>query len=342
MGLKKLSGLLLCFLLVLPFVIADHIQSHDDSTLTYGADVGDDKKEVTLPIGLQRIQEYNEQQAEFYAKNISLFIAFLAGLLSFLAPCTIAILPAFFAYTFKEKKKITQMTFIFFIGFSIIFVLFGILAALLGTSLTTIVQDNSTIIFFAGILLIALGVMSFFGKGFSSFIKIKKKPKNDALGTFLFGILFALGWSACLGPILVGILLVASTFGSYIHAGFLLFFYSLGIFIPLFIFSFIYDKYDLSKTKFIQGKMWNIGPYTIHSTNAISGILLILLGLLFVFYRSTSKLYSLPILNRGTILSSNIQSGILSIPFVNLISILVFLVFIYFLILYLKPGKKKR
>ena len=89
-----------------------------------------------LPIGLQKIEEHQRQQAQYYLQNISFLVAFIGGILSFLLPCTLAILPAFFAYTFREKKNITKMTSIFFLGFSLVFILFGILAAALGKSVT--------------------------------------------------------------------------------------------------------------------------------------------------------------------------------------------------------------
>src|SRR3989338_3810841 len=79
--------------------------------------------------GLQKINVYNQQQAVFYLQNLSFFVAFVGGMISVLLPCTLAILPAFFAYTFKERKEITKMTLVFFAGFSMIFIILGIFAA---------------------------------------------------------------------------------------------------------------------------------------------------------------------------------------------------------------------
>src|SRR3989339_1270068 len=79
-----------------------------------------------------KINVYNQEKSEFYLQNISFLVAFLAGILSLLLPCTIAILPAFFSYTFKEKSDLVKMTLTFFLGFALIFVLFGILASTIG------------------------------------------------------------------------------------------------------------------------------------------------------------------------------------------------------------------
>ena len=238
-----------------------------------------------LPSGLQKAWE----ETALKAQKITLIIAFLGGMLSFLSPCILPILPAFFSYTFKERKKITKMTFVFFLGFSLVFISLGILVSLAGKTIVTFQNDISNFVFIAGIILILLGVMSIFGKGFSSFIKIRKKPGTDIPGIFLFGSLFALGWTPCVGPILAGILILASVF-SPIKAALLLSFYSLGIFIPLFLLSFFFDKLNLAKL--IKGKTFTFKildkKFITHTSNIIAGILLIILGGVFVFYRSTS------------------------------------------------------
>ena len=120
---------------------------------------------------LKKIQQYNQQQAVFYLQNLTFFVAFLGGMISVLLPCTLAILPAFFAYTFKEKKEITKMTLVFFAGFSLIFVILGIAASVLGQSLATLqVADTKALVFIGGIFLIIFGIMTGLGLGFN-FIK---------------------------------------------------------------------------------------------------------------------------------------------------------------------------
>src|SRR3989338_8707791 len=118
--------------------------------------------------GLQKLADYSQQQAIFYLQNLSFFVAFIGGMISVLLPCTLAILPAFFAYTFKERREITKMTFVFFIGFSLTFVILGIIAAAVGDTLSSLqFTKTNTLIFIAGILLIVFGIMTILAKGFN-------------------------------------------------------------------------------------------------------------------------------------------------------------------------------
>ena len=314
----KKNKLFILFLLMLLFSIAIYAESN-------------------LPIGLQKIQEYQQQQAQFYLQNISFLVAFLGGILSFLLPCTIAILPAFFAYTFKEKKNLTKMTSIFFLGFSLVFIIFGILAAALGKTLVTFQVSNKLTVSIAGIFLILFGIMTAFGKGFSSFIKPLQSVKHDNLGIFLFGIFFAMGWSACLGPILAGILLIASTFKSYFISSLLLFSYSLGIFLPLFFISFFYDRFDLSKKTWIRGKELTIGSSRIHSTNLVSGILLLIAGIVFLVYSGTTVVQQN--ITYTTDFVYTLERNIIGLAYINWIGFGVLGLFVYLLVRFLRQGK---
>ncbi|RME54938.1 cytochrome c biogenesis protein CcdA, partial [Candidatus Woesearchaeota archaeon] len=212
-----------------------------------------------LPIGLKKIIEYNKSHTQDFAFKVSLFIAFLAGTLGILSPCILPFLPVYFALTFKEKVNITKMTIIFFLGFSLVFVSMGIIAGMIGSQVLSVLQKDWVIIL-AGLFLISMGLLSFFGKGFSSIIKPRARIKNDKLGIFLLGLFFALGWTACLGPILAGILGIGAILGDISKSAILLFFYSIGNFVPLFLISILYDKINFEKfiSKFKPYKI-NIG-----------------------------------------------------------------------------------
>lgn len=294
-----------------------------------------------LPIGLQKIFEYNKEQANFYLKNLSFVVAFLAGILSILLPCSLAIMPAFFAYTFKEKKEITKMTLSFFLGFMPVFIALGLIATFLGTGISMLQENSRLLITIAGAFIVLFGLMTLFGKGFT-FIKIRNKVRRDAWGIFLFGIFFGIGWTACAGPIIVGILLIASVLNNYIYSALLMFFYSFGLFVPIFLISFLFDKYDLSKNRFIKGKEFEFEVFNkkikIHSTNLISAVLLIIVGLLFIIYGGTFIINELGL---GELTSNiyRLQETLISLKFINIIGAAVLLGFLFLLWKFLKKKK---
>jgi len=212
-----------------------------------------------------------------------LVIALFAGFISFISPCTLPILPAYFAYMFRSSKKnIKGMTIAFFIGLSLLFTLLGMSATFVGSFL----KDNLTVFSqVAGIALILIGFYIISGRGFGGF-KIKKKQPTSYVGSFLFGGVFGLSWTPCVGPILVAILLLASTTGSVATGGILLFAYAVGLAVPLFLISAYLGRINTEGKvwKFIRGKeLWvKIGgkKFTVHSTSLLSGLLFIVLGYL--------------------------------------------------------------
>ena len=248
-----------------------------------------------LPPGLLKIQEYNDAIAQKFLQNVSFIIAFLAGMTSILSPCILPLLPAYFAISFKEKRKITLTTFIFFLGFALVFILMGLLAAFTGKALTSVFKNISWLVPAVGAALVVFGIMIFLGKGFPGF-NVKRKIRADATGIFLSGIFFAIGWTACTGPILSGVLLMASTFRNYAAASYLMFAYSLGIFVPLFILSFFYDKLRIDKIKWLNKetviKIAN-KKFCTNVPNIIAGLLFVFIGLIFIIFKGTGVFNSL-------------------------------------------------
>ncbi|RMF55105.1 cytochrome c biogenesis protein CcdA [Candidatus Woesearchaeota archaeon] len=294
-----------------------------------------------MPVGLQKIIESNRQITESFAVKVSFFIAFAAGILGILSPCILPFLPAYFSYTFKEKKNITKMTIVFFFGFSLVFVVMGVIAGFLGEQTLSVVQSE-WLVTIAGIFIIILGLMSLFGKGFSSSIKVKHKSKNDVPGTFLLGVFFALGWTACLGPILAGILGIGAILHNIGYSALLLFFYSLGNLLPLFVLSVFYDKLNLSESKFIRGKSVKTSffgkEYSFHTTNMISGFLFLTIGLVLVLYKGTGIINKLDIFHTKQYFYS-VQRFLINWEYANIVGVIVFLLFVFGIIWFLRKYK---
>lgn len=210
--------------------------------------------------------------------------AFLSGVLSFLSPCSLPILPAYFAYSFQSNQKnVVLMTVAFFMGLATTMTVIGASISAIGNVL---VRNLSTITVIGGLLIIVFGVQSIFGKGFSG-VKFEERPAKTVFGSYIYGATFAIGWTACIGPILGAILTLLATQGAgMLQGAFLSFVYALGLGLPLILVSTFFSKLGNGSRfwKFIRGRGIEIklGNETImlHSTGIISGLLLIAIGLL--------------------------------------------------------------
>jgi cytochrome c-type biogenesis protein len=221
-------------------------------------------------------------------QQISGMIAFSAGLLSFASPCVLPLVPSYITYitgvSFKELKdaearsKLRWTTIfhsLFFImGFSLIFILMGASASYLGQLLA---QYQYWIMKAGGVLIILLGIQ-FTGVINIPFLQMEKrfevrrKPLGY-VGSFLVGIVFAAGWTPCIGPILSTILIYASTSKSFTTGILLLAYYSIGLGIPFFLSSLAFNSF-LSAFDKIKRYMRVI--------TLISGLFLIVIGILFL------------------------------------------------------------
>ncbi len=215
------------------------------------------------------------------------FLAFFSGVFSFASPCTLPILPAYFAFTFQsDRKRVMTMTAAFFVGFALVNALLGATASVLGGWL---VRNQTALTKMAGWLLLAFGLMSVLGKGFSG-PTFTRNPSATLGGAAIFGATFAITVTACTAPILGGILTLSA--GQSVARGVaLLFIYSLGLGLPLILVStFIGDRpRDSLIWRILRGKGWDVsiglGPLRreplhlhLHTTNIVSGLLFLLLG----------------------------------------------------------------
>lgn len=182
--------------------------------------------------------------------EVSILIAFSAGILSFLSPCILPLFPSYITYitgrSFEDIKSlerpndITRLTVInslfFILGFSIIFILLGITLSYFGSffGIRRIWLEKA-----GGILIILFGlnIMGILKARFLSQGKgISLKRKNFGyLGSLFVGMAFAFGWTPCVGPILSSILIYASTLESLPKATTLLLAYSMGMGLPFLI-----------------------------------------------------------------------------------------------------------
>ena len=233
----------------------------------------------------------------------TIFVALLAGLGSFIAPCILPIIPAFLAYisgtTVTElgsksgsvlsinRVNIVLNTIFFVIGFSVVF---SILGVLINSVFSMAVGEfTESLNFVGGTIIVAFGIFMLLSTKIRS-LNIEKKffPKSSKTSypmSFVFGLAFAVGWTPCVGPILGTILTLAATTPSLSFS--LLLAYSLGLGIPFILMGIFFSR----ATRLIHSMTKHLKYY-----NVILGGFIILLGIL-VFTNQLAYIANFPLLN---------------------------------------------
>ena len=212
---------------------------------------------------------------------IEIFIAFGAGLLSFLSPCVLPLIPGYISYVsgsslneLLEKKEINLIpTILFVFGFSLIFIFFGATATTIGKLL---LKNSNELRIVAGIVIIILSlhILKVINIKFLNYEKrVHSEINQGFFAPILIGMAFAFGWTPCIGPMLGSILILASTTESISQGVLLLSFYSLGLGIPFILSGYLIQKFILI-SKNLKQKM-NIIEKT-------GGTLLLLTGFLII------------------------------------------------------------
>ena len=189
---------------------------------------------------------------------IELFIALGAGLISFLSPCVLPLIPGYIYYIsgqslneLIESKKVNLIPLILFsLGFSFVFISFGAAATVLGKVL---LQNSNYLRIIAGtiIVIFSLQLLGIINIGFLNFEKkYYTKKSTKPLFVFIIGMAFGFGWTPCIGPILGSILALASTEETISKGIILLSFYSLGLAIPFILSGFLIQKFLLFSKNF--------------------------------------------------------------------------------------------
>jgi len=242
--------------------------------------------------------------------EVTIAVAALAGLGSFVAPCILPMIPAFLAYisgtTLSElnQKNGTKLvsinrtnvilnTVFFVLGFAIVFSTLGVIinSTLEGLSSELISGFNQI----GGIIIIGFGIFLLLTTKFRS-LNIEKKffPKREKASyplSFLFGLAFAAGWTPCVGPILGTILTLAAATPTV--SFYLLLAYSLGLGIPFILMGVFFSR----ATRVIQAMSKHLKYYSV-----IIGALIIILGVL-VFTNQLAYIANFPLLNELVLLS---------------------------------------
>tara|TARA_A100001011_G_scaffold174929_1_gene183613 strand:- start:285 stop:998 length:714 start_codon:yes stop_codon:yes gene_type:complete len=211
---------------------------------------------------------------------LNLAIAFGAGLISFLSPCVLPLIPGYISYIsgeslgdiIEKQKKIVLKTILFTVGFSLVFIGFGATASLIGNLL---LEYSYTLRIIAGIIIIifSLQLIGILNLNFMNREKRfqTKNYSNNLFFPVVVGSAFGFGWTPCIGPVLGSILTLAAVESSIGKGVLLLSFYSLGLAIP-----FVLSGYGISKfLAFSKNFRKNIRIVSI-----AGGIILLITGIL--------------------------------------------------------------
>ena len=197
--------------------------------------------------------------------------AFIAGLISFLSPCVLPLVPGYlsFAAGFSVSRgKVLLGSFLFVLGFSAVFVSFGAIFGGLGNTLSANEEIISRIL---GVVTIFLGFV-FYGRfPFSPTIRPKMRTTGGLLGAPLLGVLFGIGWTPCIGPALAAVQTLAFQESSATRGAVLSFGYCLGLGLP-----FILSGLSIDKSAKLRSIIYRRGDII----SKVGGIFLITLGLL--------------------------------------------------------------
>jgi cytochrome c-type biogenesis protein len=219
--------------------------------------------------------------------SVSYPTAFLAGLVSFLSPCVLPLVPSYIAFisgmTLEEleasdtraaRRSAALHTLLFGLGFTLVFMTLGAAATAFGQSLNRalpwINRVGGSLIVVFGLYLVGLIRIKAFDR--EARYHLSSKPSGK-IGSLLAGIVFGAGWTPCIGPVLATILLLAGLQGSVMEGTLLLATYASGLAIPFFAAAWGFNAF-LSGTAF--ARRWS-GPL-----QKVAGTFLILIGLLLV------------------------------------------------------------
>jgi cytochrome c-type biogenesis protein len=230
-------------------------------------------------------------------QSLGLLVAFSAGLLSFLSPCVLPLVPSYATFitgmsldelrdaeTARTRRAVLVHGVLFVLGFTLVFMILGASATFLGSLLAYasrwVERAGGVLLILFGLYL--LGVLRLPGAGREWRMHLADKPVGY-LGTLLVGITFGAGWTPCIGPVLGGILTLAATRGSMVEGMGLLAVYSAGLAIPFLLSTVLIERFLTSFKRIRQWLPW---------INRVSGAMLLVLGVL-LFTGSFSTLSAL-------------------------------------------------
>lgn len=200
---------------------------------------------------------------------VAIPIALLAGIITFVSPCVLPLVPGYLGFVSANvKSKVVLGTALFVLGFSAVFVTLGVLA---GSAGLVFWVREPLVQLVLGLLVVLFGFAMLGSVGFMQRTIKLPTPKIGLAGAPLLGVVFALGWTPCIGPTLSAVLVLASDTGDPLRGAILASFYSLGIGIPFLLIAAGFG-FAARSVEFVKRHL--------RAINIFGGVVLILLGIL--------------------------------------------------------------
>lgn len=216
--------------------------------------------------------------------EIGLAGAFLGGVVTLLSPCSVMLLPAFFAYSFARTGTLVGRTSLFLLGLLATLVPLGVGAGSLGVLLAS---HRQALVLAGSLLVMVLGVLVALGVQVPGLGRASGGASPAAV--FTLGMTYGLA-GTCTGPILGSLLTYAALAGSAVYGGLLFVSYALGMVAPLFVLALAWDRVGLRDAAWLRPRPVRLGRFETTVTGLVSGALLVGLGVLLLVTDGTTSL----------------------------------------------------
>lgn len=267
--------------------------------------------------------------------------AFIGGILTLLSPCSVMLLPAFFAYAFSSPTRLLARTGIFYLGLIATLVPIGALAGSVGALFT---ENRGAFVTVASIVIITLGLVQLSGVRLPSFTRGNGGEGTSKVSVFLLGTVYGVA-GVCAGPILGSVLTVAAIGGDALYGGILLAIYALGMVVPLVLLALVWDRAKISQRSWMRPRSLKIGRWENSWLMIVAGTLSIGIGILLLLTEGTASLGGILTISDQYATESwalNTSSGVSNLVFSIIAVLAIFLVILVYGIRSIRRNKISR
>lgn len=212
--------------------------------------------------------------------------ALIGGMLTLLSPCSVMLLPAFFAYAFAKPSELLARTGLFYLGLITTLVPLGVLAGTVGVFVT---HNRTVFVGVASLLVVLMGLIQISGLRFPAFTRGSAAEGTSAVSVYLLGAVYGVA-GVCAGPILGSVLTVAALGSNAVYGGVLLAIYALGMAAPLIVLALLWDRFALGKSRLLRPRTVSIGKWENSWLMIVSGALSIAIGIFLFVTDGTASL----------------------------------------------------